>query len=430
MEKDKWMRTPNPGDACEEKTRLTSLEQPSAPTANTSPDTTQQETKEDHDDKRRRIDEPESTVPTPAQDEVLVPCPETFDLVTRDEITVDVALLGEISEMSGENSQGWITEEAFFTVSAGARQVRQRKGVKMNQLSPAERHEFLKSMEVEWQTLLQNQAAKVLSLEEAAQAQARWSDRAMNTRCARTWKLDDSKPSGRRAKVRLIIKGFTDPDLLDIESHSSSLTREGFMTVLQSVCSHGRKLQFGDVQQAFNTGDPIKRKQPLFVRMPPDGISGESCGVWVQLLKTVNGLADGTREWRNCFFAAARGLGFETSVLEPCALFLRSTQQKYHGIVGVAVDDIAGGGDEVWEQAISKLKQRYTFGHWEVGKRKFCSREVTQTADGSMRAGQPAHIKSGLCALREIEKGTIRRCQRKQKNCHEIGAGSSRVFSP
>ena len=198
--------------------------------------------------------------------------------------------------MSGENSQGWITEEAFFTVSLGARQVRQRKEVKMNHLSPAERHEFLKSMEVEWQTLLQNQAAKVLSLEEAAQAQARWSDRAMNTRCARIWKPDDSKPSGLRAKVRLITKGFTDPDLLDIESHSPSLTREGFMTVLQSVYSHGHKLQFGDVQQAFNTGDPIKRKQPLFVRMPPDGVPGEFRGVWVQLLKTVNGLADGTRE--------------------------------------------------------------------------------------------------------------------------------------
>ena len=78
--------------------------------------------------------------------------------------------------MSGENSQGWITEEAFsrhggrferthgvvfsmrahgtvflaaarslgltfFTVSPGARQVRQRNEVKMNQLSLAERHE-------------------------------------------------------------------------------------------------------------------------------------------------------------------------------------------------------------------------------------------------------------------------------------------------
>ena len=52
----------------------------------------------------------------------------------------------------------------------------------------------------------------------------------------------------------------------------------------------------------------------------------------------------------------------------PCVLVLRSTQQKYHGIVGVAVDGVAGGGDEVWEQAISKLKQRFTFGHWEVGR--------------------------------------------------------------
>ena len=154
------------------------------------------------------------------------------------------------------------SEEAFFTVSPGARQVRQRKEVKMNQLSPAERNEFLKSMEVEWHTLLQNQAAKVLSLEETTQAQARWLDRAMDTRWARTWKPDDSKPSGRHAKARLIVKRFTDPDLLDIESHSPTHTREGFVTVLQSMCSHGHKLQFGDVQQAFNTGDPIKRTEP------------------------------------------------------------------------------------------------------------------------------------------------------------------------
>ena len=52
----------------------------------------------------------------------------------------------------------------------------------MNQLSPAERHDFLKSMEVEWQTLLKIQAAKVPYLEETAQAQARWPDRAVDTR--------------------------------------------------------------------------------------------------------------------------------------------------------------------------------------------------------------------------------------------------------
>ena len=81
------------------------------------------------------------------------------------------------------------------------------------------------------------------------------------------------------------------------------------------------------------------------------------------------------------------------------------SQQRYHGIVGGAVDDIAGGGDEVWEQAISKLKKRFTFGHWEVGKGRICSREVVQATDGSMRVGQPAYIKcSGLCA-RETEEG-------------------------
>ena len=120
------------------------------------------------------------------------------------------------------------------------------------------------------------------------------------------------------------------------------------MTVLQSVCSHGHKLRLGDVQQAFNTGDLIKRGQPLFVRMPPDGIPGESREVWAQLLKKVDGLADGTREWRNGFFATARGIGFETSVLEPCVLVLIDSQQRYHGIIGVANGDIAGGVDEVW----------------------------------------------------------------------------------
>ena len=104
-----------------------------------------------------------------------------------------------------------------------------------------------------------------------------------------------------RAKARLFMKGFTEPDLLETESHSPTLAREDFMTVVQGVSSHGHRLQFGDVQQAFNTGDPIKR-------------------------------------------------GSHT---------------------GVAVDSIAGGRDEVREQAVAKLKQRFTFGHWEVGKVTF-----------------------------------------------------------
>ena len=260
----------------------------------------------------------------------------------------------------------------------------------MSQLIPAERErrEFLKSMDTEWQTLLKNQAAKLLSLEEKAQARERWPDRATDTRWARIWKPDDSMPSGRRAKARLIIKGFTDPDLIDIESRSPTLTWEAFMTVLLSVCSHGHKLQFRDVQLAFNTGDPIKREQPLFVRMPPNGVPDEPRDVWVrmppngvpdeprdvwvQLLKTVNGLADRTREWRNCFLGTARGLGFQTSVLEPCFLVLRSPQQGYHGIIGVP-STLLVGETKTGNKPSASLKKNVSLsdtGKWE---REICT---------------------------------------------------------
>ena len=84
---------------------------------------------------------------------------------------------------------------------------------------------------------------------------------------------------------------------------------------------------------------------------------------------------------------------------------LRSPQQGYHGIIGVAVDDIAGGRDEVWEQAISKLKKTFHFWALGSGKGKNLQSRGRAAADGFMRVGQPACIKcSGLCA-RETEEG-------------------------
>ena len=68
--------------------------------------------KRDHDDKRRRIDEPVSPVSTVAQDEVSTLSPVPFDSETRnDDTAVDVPLPEEPAEMSGESGQGWIKEE-------------------------------------------------------------------------------------------------------------------------------------------------------------------------------------------------------------------------------------------------------------------------------------------------------------------------------
>ena len=51
--------------------------------------------------------------------------PVSFDMETRnDEIAADVPLPEKPAEVSGDQPQGWITEEAFLTVLPGARQIR------------------------------------------------------------------------------------------------------------------------------------------------------------------------------------------------------------------------------------------------------------------------------------------------------------------
>ena len=116
--------------------------------------------------------------------------------------------------------------------------------------------------------------------------------------------------------------------------------------------------------------------------------------------------------------------------LEPCVLVLRDSQQRYHGILGVANGDTAGGGDEVWEQAISDLKKRFTLGRWEVGKGKFGGRVVVQAADGSMRVGQPVYLESlDFVPLGKMRKERSGDANETEKSCHEISARNSWVFS-
>ena len=110
----------------------------------------------------------------------------------------------------------------------------------------------------------------------------------MDTRWGRIWEPDKNAAS-RASQGKTLHEGVHRPDLLQTESHSPTLAREDFMTVVQAVSSHGHKLQFGDVQQAFNTGDPIKREQLLFVRMPEL--------LWTALL--VDETKFGSKPWPN-----------------------------------------------------------------------------------------------------------------------------------
>ena len=123
--------------------------------------------------------------------------------------------------------------------------------------------------------MLKNKAVRALSEAETQAAMRDWPDRFMTTRCTYTKKDDPTTEEGWKAKARWIIKGFTDPDLLELDTFSPTLSREGFLMVLQMVASCGHVLEMGDVEQAFTNGEPMQRKNgPVFVRQPEFGLPG------------------------------------------------------------------------------------------------------------------------------------------------------------
>ena len=72
------------------KIRTVSTDQPTAPPSNATSDTARQETG-DHDDRRRRVDEPETPLSPVVQHEGGVLNPVSFDVETKnDEIAADV----------------------------------------------------------------------------------------------------------------------------------------------------------------------------------------------------------------------------------------------------------------------------------------------------------------------------------------------------
>ena len=59
-----------------------------------------------------------------------------------------------------------------------------------------------------------------------------------------------------KAKARLVVKGFQDPDIGTLNSDSPTMTRDSRMLLLQTVSSHQWMVQGFDITTAFLRGRP------------------------------------------------------------------------------------------------------------------------------------------------------------------------------
>ena len=92
--------------------------------------------------------------------------------------------------------------------------------------------------------------------------------RILSSRWILTWKEDANMPNGRKAKARLVVKGFQDPDIGSLNSDSPTLTRDSRMLLLQTIASKQWMVQSFDITTAFLRGRSDERK--LAMEAPPE----------------------------------------------------------------------------------------------------------------------------------------------------------------
>ena len=202
-------------------------------------------------------------------------------------------------------------------------------------------------------------------------------ERVMRARWVLTWK------STGKAKARLCVLGFQDPDLTEVPRDSPTLSAASEALIMQWVASHKYRLVSGDTKTAFLSGDEDIRN--IFISPPDDvrqmlNLDHETV---LRLRKAVYGLVNAPKKWWDRLKTSLIKQGFTSCALDPCALVLRKSG-KIHGVLGVHVDDVIGGGDEVFDRIMTAVRKEFDFGAWDVGNFWFKGRQISQMPNGEI----------------------------------------------
>eukprot|EP00435_Cladocopium_sp_Y103_P017847 s883_g4.t1 len=279
---------------------------------------------------------------------------------------------------------------------------------------------------LEWNTLAEKQAVRLLSPREAAWVRKNRSHRIMGSRFVLIKKaLEDIVENGEKAdpenpdhwkvKARWCLQGHLDPDLSCKAQagllQSPTLSQMGRMVLFQLLASKRWCMQLGDIKGAFLEAGPLDPQyRPLYARLPPGGLPGVSDECLVEVLGNVYGQNDAPASWYKVFDSEVLSTGFVRSKYDPCLYFLRDKHDQLCGILGSHVDDtVTGGQGPEYEAALSKLRQRFPYRKWRVGEGEFCGahyRQCETTKAISMSQQTFAHN------LKPVYLSTNRRAQR------------------
>ena len=105
----------------------------------------------------------------------------------------------------------------------------------------------------------------------------------------------------------------------------------------------------GDIKTAFLSGDEEHRNTVILPLDDVRNILKLSPGSMQRLREAVYGLVDAPKTWWDGFARSLLNRVFTSCALDPCA-FVVIKQNKVSRVTGVHVDDLLGGGDEVFDR--------------------------------------------------------------------------------
>ena len=324
-------------------------------------------------------------------------------------------------EKDAKARNGWWTGETHFILEESFDLqvwLAAKKGqdeVDLNKEPEEELEGWRQADAAEWSKIAASGAVRVLSLAESRDVRKQLQeqnklDRILPTKVVRRRKPAEQPGDPASKKSRLCIRGDLDPDILDLERFSPTITTVNFNVLMQLAANRRMRATIGDLRNAFCQSQPLHRKNgPIYFQQPKGGIPGLEEGQIIQIIAGCYGLVDAPLHWRKSLIADLEKLGYHQSKLDPCIWKIHDpVSGELEGAVAIEVDDLFTVGHARHHELMGKLQSMYTFGKYvelmglEHGA-AFNGRRIRQLEDGTFKIDMQKFIEERLSTV-HLEK--------------------------
>ena len=263
------------------------------------------------------------------------------------QIELDV---NEISKMCQTDEE----EQVALLVSAAKKQ---RSEIKLKDLSNEDRKLFDAAKNKELQSWLDTGTIQRICRQQIPK------ENVLRCRWLLTWKdMGEINKTTKTPKARLIVLGYEDPQLCELDRDSPTLSKLARMLILQFAASSGWDIGSFDIRTAFLRGSDDSRQ--LGLEPPPELRTKMKLADHeiVQLLKGAYGRVDAPLLWFREFQKGLLELQFTQSPFDPCLFTLQDKKGKTCGLIGIHVDDGLCCGTPEFHAKLKLLEEKYPFG--------------------------------------------------------------------